>query len=206
LITACLARANSYPKASGALAMADFDAMDLLLTKEYNEGNVFGLLGNKRYQNVRSVLQNAGYDTGVDFTEAVMNSGLVGDEGDARDKAINLDVSVLKINHRKWFFKELPELNMPSTLGAEDFPYRDTMVVVPAGMTPDAKTRELIPYSGVRYKKLGDYNRRIQFWSYGAAGKGGVFVGNQDVHYDFMRSHVGAEHVNVNQYIIVQAP
>lgn len=203
LVTAIAARGNSYPKASGAFALTDFDAIDLVLTKQFNEGNMLCLLGKKRMQNIRSILQTANYNTGVDFTETIMNSGLVGDGADARSKAVNLDFTALKIGNRWYYFKELMEFNMPDTLGATGFPYPDMMLMVPAGMTADAKTRELIPYSGVRYKKLGDYSRRAQAWSYGAAGKDGTFVGNVDMHYDYMRSHIGAQHVNVNQCVIV---
>lgn len=204
LITAMDARAIPYVKASGALVMDDFYAMNLALTKQHNGSDVIGLCGNKRMQNVIKILFAANYNTGVDWTKATMDSGIVGDEGDARARAMAIDVKTLDIDGRRWHFKNMNEFNNPETLGIDSFPYRDMMAVVPTGKVPDAKSRSLIPYSGVRYKALGNYNRRLQIWTGGASGKDGVFVGSLDVRHDDMRSHLGTEHVCLNKYLLVK--
>jgi len=204
LITAMNARAIPYPKASGALVLDDFYAMDLALTKQHNSNNVMALCGNKRLQNVEKILFAAMYNTSVDWTKAVVESGLVGDDKDASGKAVALSVKSIKVGERTYHFKSCNEFNNPETLGAEGFPYRDMMAIFPATTTLDAKTREVIPYSGIRYKKLGNYNRRMQIWRDGAAGDDGKYVGQLDVKHDYMRSHIGAEHVCVNKYLLVQ--
>lgn len=205
LITAMAARAIQSSKASGAVVLDDFYTWNLALTKQHNTSDVLALCGNKRMQNVIKILFAANYHTGVDWTEKTVASGIVGDDSSARARAMAIDVRTLDIDGRRWHFKNMNEFNNPETLGAENMPYRDMMAVVPIGNTIDAKSRSIIPYSGIRYKKLGSYNRRMEIWTYGAAGEGPK-VGSLDVHHDYMRSHMGAEHVCVNKYLLVQAP
>jgi hypothetical protein len=205
LITAMAARAIQSAKASGAVVLDDFYVWNLALTKQHNSSDVLAMCGNKRMQNVIKILFAANYNTGVDWTEKTMASGLVGDVGDTRARAMALDVRTLDIDGRRWHFKNMNEFNNPETLGAENMPYRDMMAVVPIGRTTDAKSREVIPYSGMRFKKLGDYNRKMEVWEDGTAGPGAK-NGQSDVKHHYMRSHIGAEHVCVNKYLLVQAP
>jgi hypothetical protein len=207
LIPAMNARAIPYPKASGALTVDDFLAMDLALTKEYNTGNVVALCGNKRMQNINKVLLAANYSTGIDLT---VGSGVVGDavtdETTPIGRAMAIGFKSIDTGVRTWHFKNMMEFNDPKGLGAVGFPYPDMMAVFPTGMTTDAKDRsKMIPFSGVVYKKLGDYSRRMEIWTGGAAGPGPK-VGPIDVHNDWMRSSIGARHVCMNKGLLVQAP
>lgn len=207
LITAMNARAIPYPKASGALTIDDFYAMDLALTKEYNNGDVIALCGNKRMNNIVKILLAANYNTGIDLT---VNSGVVGDYTSPyttpRGRAMAIGFQSFDTGARNWHFKNMMEFNDPKRLGATGFPYQDMMAVFPSGKTMDAKDRgKLIPYSSVVYKKLGAYSRRMEIWQDGAAGPGPK-SGSLDVKHDYMRSSIGARHVCVNKYLLVQAP
>lgn len=207
LITAMNARAIPYPVASGALDLDDFYAMDLALTKEYNSGDVIALCGNKRLQNITKVLLAANYNTGIDLT---VNSGIVGDAVGAlttpRGRAMAIGFQSFDTGTRNWHFKNMWEFNDPKRLGATGFPYQDMMAVFPSGRTTDAKDRsKLIPYTRVAYKKLGNYSRRMEIWQDGAAGPGPK-SGSLDVKHDYMRSSIGARHVCVNRFLLVQAP
>ena len=205
LITAMNARAIPYTKASGALVLDDFYAMDLALTKEYNNGNVIALCGNKRLQNITKILLAANYSTGIDLT---VNSGVVGDAtGDfttPRGRAMAIGFQSFDTGVRTWHFKNMWEFNDPKGLGATGFPYQDMMAVFPSGKTTDAKDRnKLVPYSSAAYKKLGDYSRRMEIWQNGAAGPGPK-IGSLDVHNDYMRTSIGGRHVCVNQFLLLQ--
>jgi hypothetical protein len=207
LLPAMNARAIPYPKASGALTIDDFLAMDLAITKEYNTGNVIALCGNKRMQNVNKILLAANYSTGIDLT---VGTGVVGDAvtdfTTPRGRAMAIGFNSFDTGVRTWHFKNMMEFNDPKALGATGFPYPDIMAVFPTGSTTDAKDRsKMIPYSSVVFKKLGAYSRRMEIWQDGAAGPGPK-NGSIDVHHDYMRTSIGARHVCVNKYLLVQAP
>ena len=203
LLTAMAARGLTDTVATATLALTDFYDYNLLLTKQHNSSNVIALCGNKIMQQINKVLFAANANSNASWLQDTIDSGIVGDEGDVRAKAMAINVKSLMLDdNRMWHFKNMNEFNNPETLGLDTFTYRDTMAVIPTGMTPDAKSRKLIPYSGIRYKKLGSYNRRMEIWSYGAAGEGPK-VGPIDVKHDYMRTHIGAEHVCVNKMLLV---
>ncbi|MDV7397429.1 hypothetical protein RZS08_38865, partial [Arthrospira platensis SPKY1] len=73
---------------------------------------------------------------------------------------------------------------------------------LPVGKLKDPKSGKMLDNIGYRYKKLGANNRLQETWI-GNSGAGPVKVTDVDVQNTYFRVNVGAQHMGVNQMVLV---
>ncbi len=178
-----------YPVASGAMVLADFEAIDLLLAKQFAPPQMMLCAGGKRLQNITNALYTKLVSTQVDYTRQVQADMLF--NGDMA-KAVAINFKSVAINERTFHIHKMYDFDNPVTFNATGYPYQDMFFMLPMDRKRDLKTGEPMPAIGSRWKQLGAYSRKEQVWRDGAAGPGPM-IGELDQNKDFHRSDVGTQ-------------
>lgn len=97
-----------------------------------------------------------------------------GDNGSKR--ALELGFASVSYCGYTIHIKRMNILSHASTTGAPGFPYPDYFITIPMGKGRDPKTRELIDYFAIRYKKLGGKGNRDHWkvWETGGGSDAGT--------------------------------
>lgn len=142
----------------GLLTIADFDAMTRRLDKNFAPAESLGMLGIDLFQDIENL-----------FTDNFVENPQIYANGSNRAQTIDIDIRQLKKTGRTYNFKKMEVFNHEKLYGAAGFDISGLGVWIPQGTTKDSKTKEVIPYVGMRYKQLGKTSRRMRVWSTGGA-------------------------------------
>jgi hypothetical protein len=186
-----------YPVASGALAVTDFYAIDLLLAKQFAPAQMMLCAGGKRLQNIENALYTKLLTTQTDYTRQVQADMLF--NGDMA-KAVAIGFKSVAVSERTFHIHKMYDFDNPMTVNVTGMPYQDMFFILPMDKKRDLKTGDPMPAIGSRWKQLGSYSRKQQIWRDGAAGPGPM-IGDLDQNKDFMRSHIGTQFRGGNQMV-----
>lgn len=195
-------KANPYPKASGALDMTDFDAIDLLLERNHVGNYVLTLSGSKRYQNIENMAVTYLQDTNINYATETANKDLFGGRT-GKDLAVNF--KYLTKSGRTFLLKRNSNSTNPSTFGAAGYSMAEQSLMVPLSRFVEPKTNKPSSCLGMRYKALGGYNRRTETYPVRGAGPG-LKVSEFDVSNVYQRQNVGSHNTAGNQWVFISLP
>lgn len=187
------------PIAAGGEAITDFDRWDRYLDQQ-GVGK-FSLIyaGINRHQGMENVLKPYFADTNINYTRQVVNDEIFASN---ESLAATVNFKLFTKSERTFLMKRMNNFNNPKTFGVTgyDMPYQ--ALILPIDKRKDAKTKEMLPTIGFRFRGLGKYNRRMEVWQYGTAGEG-LKLGDVDDKKTYQRAHVGGHWMCVNQMILV---
>lgn len=201
LVTTMKAQSIQATYTPGSFSVTNFDAIGRSLQREY-AGNKIGMhLGEDIYSELENALVTYLANTKVDYTEELINSILPADMK-ARSKAISVNFKSLFKNERKYLINKMNEFSNRQTYGIPGSVTPGYALFIPLTTVKDPQTQEFDHHIGCRYKALGAYSRRMQTWD--VNGASGNMVTEFDVDNTYMRSHVGAHQMAMNQALFLQ--
>lgn len=200
---------NVLPYTIGAFDIADFDDANLILDREFAGNNILSLLGIKLHIEVEDVLKLYFADTNIKYAREAVNSEIF-----KKDESLGTSVNFkyLTKGERCFMFKRFANLSNSNTVGgwadvagfysgySQNWP--SVGIMLPLNKRRDPKSKKLVESLGVRYRGLGNYNRRMEVWSVGGAGQG-LKVTEFDKREMYQRTHMGAHHRGGNQFVLL---
>lgn len=192
-------RANPFPKASGAFTIPDFDAIDLLLEQNHVGNYICANSGSKRYHNMENILKEYHNDTNIELATKTASEDLFGGRP-AQDSVINF--RYFTKGGRTTMLKRNPLSNHPHLYGAEGFTMTDWTLFHSLSRFVDPVQKRYLEEMGMRYKAMGDYDRRMEAWSVKGAGPG-LKVIDADIAYSYQRTHIGSQNANGQKWVLM---
>lgn len=113
----------------------------------------------------------------IDFAKnGAINYNTFGGGDKGNKKAISLGFSSISFSGVTFHIKRLNILSHAGTTAAPGFPYPDYFIIIPMGTGMDPKSKEMIDYFGIRYKKLGGKGVRDHWkiWETGGGSDAGT--------------------------------
>jgi len=187
--------------AAGSLTLDHLYTAASALIKNYGPMTYMLACGLTRYQELEKLLSAEILDTGADQTEKVFNEQLFKSN---QSLGVTFNFKYLQLSNMHFGIKLLHCLHHPQLYGISGFKYVNHMLFLPLGTTRDSKTSEKVPYIGMRYRKLGNYNRKWEAWSTGSAGPG-PNTNEGDYRKFHIRSHVGGEQACGQMFYMIYA-
>lgn len=178
---------------AGFYAMTDFDAMNNTLDQNFAPSEELSMLGIQLQTEWENLFVNT-------FTEGAIVYANFADGG---KKAVDLNIGFKTFSktERMWHLKRMGVFNNPQLYGAAGFKLPGEGIVCPMDSKKDSKTGNLIPSFGMRYKRLGDYNRKMKVWKVGGAKESQNGI---DKDYLYMRSEFGSEFIASNRFFLIE--
>jgi len=192
-------RANPLPKASGAFDVPDFDVIDLTLEANHVGNYICVQSGPTRYQNIENSLKTYHNDTNISYAIDTAQADLYGGRP-AKDSVINF--KYFTKSGRTYMLKRNSNFANPTTFGATNFQMTDWSLFHSLNKFVDPENGKYLEEMGMRYKKLGAYDRRAEVWSVGGAGMG-LKVNQFDDRNTFQRTHIGSQNANGEKWALV---
>lgn len=195
LIPATRRLGQVLPYTPGTFNVAKFDEVNKLLDKEFCSEDVMCLNGIDIDIEIGNVLVDYNKETMVSYTAKKLFQG---NEGLAAD----VDFVSIKKGQRNFNFKRMGIFSHPKVGGAPGYNYSKMAIFLPLGTMKDKKTMEDVPSVGCRYKKLGPYSRATEVFDIRGAGPGTKVLA-QDIANWYQRMHIGAQHIGVNRFVLL---
>jgi len=145
----------------GTFALTDFDTMNLQLDSYNAPIENFGFLGIKLHQLIENTLR---------ADASFVNGGIVYAANQRSSEDLKIKFNSFEKTGRTYHFQRMGQLNQRKLYGSTGFDLNSLGFFAPTSKTKDARTSEKMPYMGMRYKKLGSYNREMETWYLGGAG------------------------------------
>ncbi len=177
----------------GFYAMADFDIMNIQLDANFAPQEEMAMLGIQ----LQTEWDNL-------FANSFVNGAIVYGMFKEGQKAIDLSLgfNTFSKTERIWHIKRMAGFSNPQTYGAPGFKIPNMGVVCPMDGKKDAKSNNVLPSFGQRYKALGNYNRKMKVWPTGGA----KFTTNTiDADQINIRSEFGSQFVASNRFFLIEA-
>lgn len=194
---------QTYPY--GSFAASKFDTWDQLLAAEYLSTNtpMWMPMGLKMYQDVQNGMQTKLQDTNINYAKQVVNDMLFkGDES----KGATFNFKYYQ-GTRLYMFSLLGAFSNPKTYGSADASYDKWGFIIPLRKGKDPKTKNDVPSIGIKFKRMGAYDRKFITDSHagiGAALKGERTIHTLDKRQAFMFTQMGAEFFGGNSMVIIK--
>ncbi len=196
LIPAIRRAGNVEPYTVGLFSTAKFNKIDKILDREFAGMDVTGLLGIDLSHEINDVLVDYFKDTGVDYTTKNVFGGDAG-------LAASVDFRSLKTSGGRVFhFQRMGQFNHPKIGGAASYRFPQMGLFLPLNKMKDKKSGDMIPSIGSRYKALGQYSRKMEVWDVSGAGSGRKVTANDLANF-YQRAHIGAHHIGVNRFVLL---
>lgn len=173
-------------------SLSDFDTMNNTLDQNFAPAEMLSMLGIQLQQEWENLFVNSFVDGAIvyaSFTDGKKVTDL------------NIGFKTFSKTERFWHMKRMGVFNHPQLYGAAGFKIPGMGVITPMDSRKDAKTGGNIPSFGMRYKQLGDYNRKMKVWKVGGAKE---TTNGIDVDYLYMRSEFGSEFIASNRFFLVE--
>lgn len=173
-------------------ALSDFDAMNNTLDQNFAPAEMLSKLGIQLQQEWENLFVNSFVDGAIvyaNFTDGKKVTDL------------NIGFKTFSKTERFWHISRMGSFNHPQLYGAAGFKIPGMGLICPMDSQKDAKTGNRIPSFGMRYKKLGDYNRRMKIWKVGGAKENTTEKDEDNL---YMRSEFGSEYVASNRFFLVE--
>jgi hypothetical protein len=99
--------------------------------------------------------------------------------------------------------KRMGVFNNPKLYGATGYSAPQMGIWMPINKRKDPVSGNMVESMGVRYRGLGNYNRRMEVFQVGGAGNG-LKVTEFDRRDTYQRCHIGAHFRGGNQFILME--
>lgn len=118
-------------------------------------------------------------------------------------KDLNFTFRSIKKGERCFYFQRMKSFNHPKLYGAAGFNLSGMGIVMPMDKKKDPVNGNRVPSVQFRYKKLGNYSRRMETWFTGGAG--GIKKTNtiDNMQYN-MRCEMGTEFFGVRRFYLIE--
>lgn len=194
---------NVYPSAAGSWTTADFNQTDRILDKEHTGKYIGTFLGIDKYQEVEDSMFEYFKDTNIDYTRKTMNEVLF---NSSESLSASVNFKLFTKSERTYCFKRMGAFSNPKLFGASGFKAPQLALFIPLGKVKNPKPAEgeksHIESIGCRYKGLGKYKRKMEFWEVGGAGSERK-VTDIDESNTYQRAEIGAHYAGGNRNILV---
>lgn len=201
LVTTMKSQSIQSSYSTGSFSVTNFDAIGRSLQREYS-GNKIGMhMGEDFYSEAENALVSYLAATRVDYTEELLNS-ILPDDMKVRSKAIAVNFKSLVKNERKYLLNKMNEFSNRQTYGIPGSVTPGYGLFIPLTTVKDPKTDKFDHHIGCRYKALGGYSRKMQTWD--VNGASGNMVTDLDVNNNYVRAHIGAHQMAMNQSLFLQ--
>lgn len=191
-----------YPYQPGTWSVQDFNTIARLQTKQFASNTNMSMSGIDIDIEMEDVLKEYFQFTNIDYVTKVQNIKFFGDGPGGEAMGATVAFQYFGKAGTVTALKRFSALSNPQTFGADGYSYTGRASFVPLGRkkNKDPKAKGDLPTLGVVYKGMGDNQRKMEVWDYGAAG-GGPKLGTQDRRDWFMRSEMSAEFFGLNQFV-----
>ena len=205
------------PYSAGGWTVSKFDDISKILEKERAGNRVLCLWGFDLLVNNENVLYSYFKNTMTSYKQEALDMQIFGglkegyatsDEsrgivGGAKGLAMSVKFDYFEKAGRTFCFHKMGEFDDPETYGAAGYSTPGLGVIVPFDTKKNKMTQEDVPSIGSRYKKLGNYDRRMQVWNQAGAGTG-LLTQPADVYKYFLRGDIGFHGIGGNRMILLQ--
>ncbi len=196
LIPAIRGAGNIQNYTAGSFSVNVFDEINKTLDQEFCGDDLVGLLGFGLQTEIDNTMVDYFKDSEMNY---VISNTFNGDAG----LAMSVGFKSLKKGDRTFNFKRMGLFSHPKVGGAAGYNFTQKGLFLPIDRRRDAKTGDMIPSIGSRYKKLGQYNRQMETFNLSGAGPG-LKVLAKDLANWYQRQHLGAQHCGVNRFVLVE--
>jgi hypothetical protein len=190
------ANGNTVNYTPGSFTVSKFNEINKIADKEVAPENYCAFLGIDIHDEFDDTFVDYNKDTNISFTKEVTGG----------KKAIEIGFDFLKKSGRKYGFKRLQSFSNAKTYGAPGYNYSSQAMFIPMGMNKALDANQVsqkLPTVGMRYKKLGSYNRFMEVWDVSGAGEGRKVTENDSKNL-YLRSHIGSHNMVGNQMILLK--
>lgn len=192
-------RGTTIVSTPGTWSVANFDEMVRVFDREGAPTNVLGMMGLNKLQENQSILKAYFNNTNIQMAIKQAEQGVF--KGNA-SLAANLEFNYLTSGGYTFMFSKMGVFTNPKLYGADGYGMKNYALFIPVGKLKDPKSGKMTDNIGFRYKQAAGYNRMLEVWN-GDSGAGPVKVTSRDVQNMYWRGHIGAQHMGVNQMILV---
>lgn len=184
--------------AGGSFSVQNFNDAVKTLDKEFAPNYICALNGIDLDIEIEDALVDYFKDTNINYAQGGMAKSLLGgNEG----LAASVGFRYLMKGQRTFGFKRMGVFSHDKLYGAPGYNTAGLGVLIPMGKTKDKKTMNEIPTFGMRYKKLGSYERMMEVWSVNGAGPGTKVLAD-DIHNFYLRCDIGFHGAVGNQMLL----
>jgi hypothetical protein len=190
---------NPTPYTAGTLTVADFDAIERTMDREFAGNYIMSLNGIDLSQEIENLLKAYFNNTNIIFAQQNVASALFNkDEGLAASVAF----SYLRKGERTYMFKRMGSFSNRNTYGILNSKIPEMGMFLPINKKKDPVNSEMVPSIGMRYKAFGPYSRKTEIWDVSGAGPN-LKVTDLDKNSSYIRGNIGAQHRGGNQMVLL---
>lgn len=190
-----------YPYTPGTLTVYDFNTIERLMSRQGDDRYIMDMMGQDADMEMEDVLQEYHKFTAINNTTKVANTKLFGDGPGGEAMSSVISYQYFEKGQRVHCMKRFAALNNPQTFGAEGYKYPGKVTFIPLNKNnKDPQSKNSVPSIGIVWKGMGDRQRKLSAWDYGAA-EGGPKMGAQDRRDWYLRCEMSAEFFGLNQFV-----
>tara|TARA_R110000751_G_scaffold79121_2_gene159557 strand:+ start:3563 stop:4942 length:1380 start_codon:yes stop_codon:yes gene_type:complete len=182
----------------GSFSVQNFNDAVKTLDKEFAPNYICALNGIDLDIEIEDALVDYFKDTNINYAQSGMAKSLLGgNEG----LAASVGFRYLMKGQRTFGFKRMGVFSHDKLYGAPGYNTAGLGVLIPMSKVKDKKTMMEVPTFGMRYKKLGKYDRMMEVWNVNGAGVGTKVIAD-DLHNFFLRCDIGFHGAAGNQMLL----
>lgn len=192
------------PYTPGNFDVEKFDTYDRLLVKQFVDSSVpiWHVDGIELYQEIENVLKDYFADTNISYVRQTVNNALFkGDES----LGASINFKYLQKSGRCHIFYKNDGWSNARTYGSLNFNTPKMGLMIPLDTQKDPVSKNSIPSIGMRYRKMGAYNRRMVVSTLSGIGASYDAKPIDEIdsqrHYQF--AHMGNEFYGLNRFILI---
>lgn len=194
LIPATRRAGQVIPYPTGLFSINTLNQIDKRMDAQFCGDDLMWLNGIEIGHQIEDANVNYFKETDINYVKTYFG----GDEG----LAMSVGFKSFTKSGRTHNFRKMGIFSHPKVGGATGYNYPGMALVLPMNKRKDKKTLEMIPSFGMRYKKLGEYSRMSEVWDVSGAGTGRKVIANDMANF-YQRMHIGAHHIGVNRFILL---
>lgn len=205
LIPAIRRAGNTNTYTPGSFAVTKFDTYERTLAREFVSQDipVWCPMGLQLYQEVENTLKTYFEDTNIQFAQRRTNDMLF-NSNESLGASVNF--KYLTKSGRTYLLHNMLGWSNPKTYGATGYDMEKMGLIVPLDKKKDPKTKEDIPSIGVRYRAMGNYNRRLitdTLSGIGATAPNRIPVNTIDKTKTYQLADMGNEFYGLNRFLLI---
>lgn len=189
----------------GAFAISEFDIYDTILEREGVATDIpnWMPMGHSLYQEAENEMITYLQNTNINYARQAVNDRLFkGNEA----LGVSVNFTYLQKASRTYLFDKLSGFSNQQTYGIAGYKYPKFGAIIPLTEKKDPRNGGMIPTIGMRYRAMGQYNRRMitgKLDGIGAVAPGGIPVNTIDASNTYQLTHMGVEMFGVKQMILI---
>lgn len=185
----------------GTMTIGDFNEYGRIFVREQvTEAEIMANVGYGLHTEIEDLLVDYIGNTDVDYTRKRVTNQLMGGSSETE---VAISFSYFKKGGRTYMFKVNYDFSNEKTYGTTGYNYEHLGMLIPMGKSKDARTGDMVPSIGYRYKKKGNYSREMYLWDTGSVDMANP-TNDVDEKRTHARAHIGAQQIAVNRFISLE--